>query len=82
LATEIICIVADEDRIRFLGAANWTKDEGTVIAEVEEGQEFFVEKELARFRLIVARDRDDRKYLRTDPNETSENNLLRLPICP
>lgn len=81
MATEITCIVADEDGIQFVGAANWAKDEETVIAEIEEGREFFVEKHLARFHLIVARDHH-RKYLRAEPDETAENNLLRLPICP
>jgi hypothetical protein len=85
LATEITCNVSDGDDpdegIDSLGGPGWLKDEATVIAEVEAGREYFVEVSSARVRVVVA-EREGRKYLRTDPDETSENNLLSLPSCP
>jgi Protein of unknown function (DUF3892) len=84
MATEIICIVPDssdpDNRIDSVGGVGWTKSEDIVIAEIEAGAEYFVEENGAVVDIIVA-ERDGRKYLRTDPDETSENNLLRLPTC-
>lgn len=85
LATEITCIVPDtndpDERIDSVGGPGWTKDEDTVIGEVEEGREYFVEVGSARVTVLIA-EREGRKYLRTDPDETAENNLLSLPTCP
>jgi hypothetical protein len=84
LATEITCIVPDSDdpdeRIDSVGGLGWTKDEDTVIGEITEGREYFVEVDSARVRVLVC-DRDGRRYLRTDPDESAENNLLGLPTC-
>jgi hypothetical protein len=84
LATEITCIIPDssdpDQRIDSVGGSGWTKDEDTVIAEIEEGREYFVEVDSARVTVLVS-ERDGGKYLRTDPDETSENNLLSLPRC-
>lgn len=85
MATEITCIVPDsgdpDQRIDSVGGPGWTKDTDTVIGEIEEGREYFVEVDLARVTVIIA-ERDGRKYLRTDPDETTENNLLSLSSCP
>jgi hypothetical protein len=85
LATEITCIIPDSDdpdeRIDSVGGPGWTKDEDTVIAEIEEGREYFVEVDSARVTVLVE-ERQGRRYLRTNPDETTENNLLRLPTCP
>lgn len=85
MATEITCIVPDGsdpgDRIDRVGGPGWTKDEDTVIGEIEEGREYFVEVDSARVTVLVS-ERDGCKYLRTDPDETAENNLLTLPTCP
>jgi hypothetical protein len=85
LTTEITCIIPDSDdpdqRIDSVGGPGWTKDEDTVIGEIEEGREYFVEVASARVTVLIG-ERDGRKYLRTDPDETTENNLLSLSSCP
>ncbi|HST70780.1 MAG TPA: DUF3892 domain-containing protein [Solirubrobacterales bacterium] len=86
MATEITCIVPDgsdpDNRIDEVGGAGWKKDEDTVIREIEnEGREYIVDVNGARVKVVVS-ERDGRKYLRTDPDKTTENNLLSLPECP
>jgi hypothetical protein len=86
MATEITCIVPDgsdpDGRIDEVGGAGWTKDEDTVIREIEnEGREYFVDVDGARVDVVVS-ERDGHKYLRTDPDKTARNNLLSLPECP
>jgi hypothetical protein len=85
MATEITCIVPDgsdpDRRIDEVGGAGWKKNEDTVIAEIEdEGGEYFVDVDGEQVDVIVAK-REGRKYLRTDPDKTTENNLLSLPEC-
>jgi Protein of unknown function (DUF3892) len=84
LATEITCIISyggdPDQRIDSVGGPGWTKDAETVIAEIEEGREYFVKVDCARVTVLIAV-RESRTYLRTDPDETAENNLLRLPTC-
>jgi hypothetical protein len=86
LATEITCVVPDgsdpDNRIDSVGGPGWTKDEDTVIGEVEAGHEYFVEVDGARVTVVVIEEDSGRKYLRTDPDQTTENNLLSLPLCP
>lgn len=86
MATEITCIIPDgndpDGRIDEVGEPGWTKDEDTVIREIEdEGRKYFVDVDGARVPVVVA-ERDGRKYLRTDPDKTGRNNLLSLPECP
>lgn len=85
MATEITCIVPDgndpDGRIDSVGGPWGTKTEDEVIAEIEAGAEYFVEVEGALVDVIVA-ERGSEKYLRTDPDETTANNLLSLPSCP
>ena len=85
MATQITCNVSDgedpDERIDSVGGPGWTKDEDTVIGEIAEGREYFVEVASVRVSVVVA-ERDGRRYLRTDPDETPENNLLLLPHCP
>lgn len=85
MATEITCIVPDgadpDRRIDSVGGAGWTKLEDTVIGEIDNGEEsYFVEVGGQRVDVIVAT-REGTKYLRTDPDKTTENNLLSLPEC-
>ena len=85
MATEITCIVPDssdpDSRIDSVGGTWGTKGEDIVIAEIEAGAEYFVEVDGALVDVIVA-ERGDERYLRTDPDETTANNLLSLPTCP
>jgi hypothetical protein len=86
MATEITCIVRDgsdpDNRIDSVGGSGWSKPEDTVIAEIENGSEtYFVDVGGNQVQVEVA-EREGRKYLRTDSDQTTENNLLSLPDCP
>jgi hypothetical protein len=86
MATQITCVVPDgsdpDNRIDSVGGPGWTKDEDTVIGEIEnENKEYFVEVDGARAKVIVG-DRNGRKHLKTDRDSTTKNNLLSLPGCP
>lgn len=86
MATEITCIVPDgsdpDNRIDEVGGPGWKKTENVVIREIEnEDREYFVEVDNARVKVVV-KEREGRKYLRTDPDQTTKNNLLSLPECP
>lgn len=85
MATEITCIVPDsadpDRRIDRVGGPWGSKGEDIVIAEIEAGAEYFVEVDGALVDVIVA-ERGEEKYLRTDPDKTTANNLLDLPPCP
>jgi uncharacterized protein DUF3892 len=52
-----------------------------VIAEIEEGHADFVDLDGASVPVLVVERYGDR-YLRMDPVETIDNNLLSLPPCP
>jgi Protein of unknown function (DUF3892) len=84
MATEITCIVPDSSdpgqRIDKVGGSGWTKDEDTVINEIDGGAEYFTNAAGVRADVVVMRDRDV-PYLRTDPDQTTANNLLSLPTC-
>ena len=85
MATEITCIVSDtsdsDHRIDSVGGPWGTKSELVVIAEIEAGAEYFVEVDGDLVDVHID-ERDGRQYLRTDPDKTTENNLLSLPECP
>jgi hypothetical protein len=86
MATQITCIVPDSSdpdrRIDAVGGAGWQKSEDDVIEEIDGGREsYFVEVGGEKVDVVVA-ERGDTKYLRTDPDKTTANNLLSLPPCP
>lgn len=86
MATRISCIVPDpEDPTRRIlgvgGPFGWTEREEVVIGEIEDGANYYVEVGHERIAVVVI-EHDGRKYLRTDPDKTAENNLLSLPHCP
>jgi hypothetical protein len=85
MATQITCIVPDgsdpDRRIDAVGGDGWQKLEDDVIAEIENGVEtYFVDVDDKEVQVTVQK-LGDTKYLRTDPDETEENNLLHLPPC-
>jgi hypothetical protein len=55
----------------------WTLSEDTVIGEIEDGANYYVEVDDERVKVIVA-ERGDRKYLPTDPDKAEEDSLLSL----
>jgi hypothetical protein len=85
MATQISCIVRDgsdpDNRIDEVGGTGWQKSEDAVIAEIENGTGSYYVNVGGKEVDVVVREREGRKYLRTDPDETTENNLLSLPEC-
>jgi Protein of unknown function (DUF3892) len=85
MATEISCIIPDsndpDSRIDGVGGPGWTKDEDTVIAEIEGGAKYYVEVDGREVEVEVA-ERNGRKYLKTAADDYLPNNLLSLPACP
>lgn len=85
MARQITCVALDESvpgrGIDCVGGRGWTKSEVTVIAEIEAGAEYYVNPGGA-FADVVVAERESRKYLRTDPDQTPANVLLLLPECP
>ncbi len=86
MATRISCIVPDtndpDNRIVGVGGLHgWTEWEVQIIGEIEAGANYYVEVGHERVAVVVV-EQDGRKYLRTDPDKTTENNLLSLPHCP
>lgn len=87
MATEITCIVPDsndpDNRIDSVGGKDWIKSEDVVIVEIDSGAEsYFVEIDGARVSVEVRERSNGTKFLRTDSDETTANNLLSLPTCP
>jgi hypothetical protein len=86
MATQITCIIPDssdpDNRIDSVGGKDWTKSEDVVIAEIESGSEYFVEVDGASVSVEVDQRSNGTKFLRTDSDETTANNLLSLPTCP
>lgn len=85
MPTRITCIIPDESdptgRVAGLGGLpGWTEWEVQIIAEIEDGANYYVEVDDQRVQVVVA-ERDGRKYLCTDPDKTSTNKLLALPRC-
>ncbi len=84
MALRITCINLahshPDSRIDRVGGVGWTLSEDTVIGEIEDGANYYVEVGHERVAVVVS-ERDGRKYLRTDPDKTTENNLLALPRC-
>ncbi len=85
MATRISCIIPDPDRptdriVGVGGLFGWTEREDVVIGEIEDGANYYAEVDDERIPVVVA-DRDGHKYLRTDPDKTTDNNLLSLPHC-
>lgn len=81
---EITCIIPDsrdrDGRIDGVGGTGWTKDEDTVIEEIENGTRYYVEVDGREVEVEVA-EHDGRKYLKTVADDFIPNNLLSLPTC-
>jgi hypothetical protein len=70
------------ERIEGIGGTGWYKPEDQAIREIEQGtNEFFVSVGGRSVRVIVAL-HNGRKYLKTEADGYSPDNLLALPECP
>jgi hypothetical protein len=65
-------------RVEIVGGHGWTKHVVEVMKEMDDGVRYFVDIQGALVDVEVMSDRAH-PYLRTDPRETAENVLLRLP---
>ena len=83
MASEITCIVrapaGGQGEIEAVGGSGWVQDTATVLGQIAEGREYFIR--LGSARISVTLSEDASCPLRTDPAETEENALLRLPDC-
>lgn len=69
------------ERIAGIGGDGWRKSEDEAIAEIEAGtNSFYVSVGGRSVRVIVAR-HNGRKYLKTEADGYSPDNLLALPEC-
>ncbi len=85
MATRISCIIPDpkDPTNRIVGVGGlfgWTAREDVVIGEIEDGANYYVEVGHEHVVVVVV-EQGGRKYLCTDPEKTTENNLLSLPHC-
>lgn len=87
----VLCInkIPREDRhraIQFIGGKNgdgtpWKLSQSQAIAEIEAGRyQFYVESSGYRADVIVAT-HNGHKYLKTNRDSTTQDNLLSLPEC-
>ena len=61
----------------------WRLTTAQAIAEIERGQQFFVERPIGdRVRVLVSHTQAGKKYLTTEADGDIPNNLLALPDCP
>ena len=75
------------ERISHIGGVNhdnsrWRLTEDEAIKAIEDGKyEFFVSVNGKTVNVVVAKHKE-RKYLKTEPDGYSPDNLLSLPECP
>jgi uncharacterized hydantoinase/oxoprolinase family protein len=86
MATQIECVNKEprndiHKQIENVGGSNWKITQDKAIEEIEAGTEYEVSVGGQTVGVVIAR-HNGNKYIRTDPDRTTENNLLSLPECP
>lgn len=70
------------ERIVNVGGAGWKLSQPDAIAHIEARRHsFFVSRNGYRTDVVVRESRFGNKYLTTEPDGESQNNLLELPEC-
>ena len=93
MAIEVKCINKQDrpnpwERITHIGGtnpddANWKITQASAIEGIENGKwEFYVDVGGSRVAVVVAVSQHGNKYIKTEPDDEDQNNLLSLPECP
>lgn len=69
------------ERIAAIGGDGWYHSEDEAIANIERGVHNYYVSVNGRLVRVVVAVHNGRKYLKTDPDGYSPNNLLALPEC-
>ncbi|WP_169924438.1 DUF3892 domain-containing protein [Natrinema ejinorense] len=92
MAREVVCVTTDDASIhndcrcietigyQIIEDNTWTKTPAEVHESIEDGKEYYVEHNGSKTYLEPA-ERNGTKYVRTEPNDTSRDNLLQQPSC-
>lgn len=62
--------------------AHWTCTRQQCVDYIKQGYVFYVQIGLHRVNLIVGKSARGTEYVRTDPDQDTQDNLLSLPECP
>jgi Protein of unknown function (DUF3892) len=69
------------ERIQAIGGSGWTKPEDAAISDIENGTNSYYVSVNGRSVAVVVATHNGRKYLKTEPDGYSPDNLLALPEC-
>lgn len=69
------------ERIQAIGGSGWKKSEDEAIRDIENGSNSFYVSVNGRSVPVVVASHNGRKYLKTQPDGYSPDNLLALPEC-
>jgi len=84
---QVICIRKRGDhynpheRIQGIGGSGWYHTEDQAIANIEKGTHTYYVSVAGRSVRVVVAVHNGRKYLKTEADDYSPNNLLALPEC-
>jgi hypothetical protein len=86
MAQQITCVNKEprndiHKQIEDVGGSNWKITQDKAIEEIEAGTEYEVSAGGVTAKVVIAT-HEGNKYIRTDPDKTTKNNLLSLPECP
>lgn len=87
MASEITCVTTSRNPrgrggIEQIGGHRWTKDLETVIADIEQGLEYFIQVGAARIVVVIGEGKNGGRTVRADPDSINKNILFSLPSCP
>ena len=86
MTTQIECVNKDprqdpHKRIENVGGSDWKITEAEAIRNIENGERYYVSVEGRTVSVEIA-EHEGRKYLKTEEDGYSPDNLLSLPECP